>query len=267
VVIVNRRTVMKAKKKGTRRLVVAGMCLAAMIMTTQVALAAQINSTLTFTVIPGAGGTNAAGTAGSVKLNCGWHSSCLAPYPSGTGVDWGSTTSSTAVYLRAKVTNSIPTTSTKSAYAKVFGSTFSGGCRMIVAEIWGVGRNLTSSADDEHMMNLKFLHATPSTAGTVTYNFNGHRYGLVSGVAIGSMTNDSGGGCGWTGYHLHSEHSLVDGRTVTRNTGAIPNAAPACPPDPGACNTFKTGGTVWTPPSVGWERKVSWVFCYSNCLV
>jgi hypothetical protein len=258
---------MKRTKK-IRKAIVTAVCLASLLLSVETAFATNpVLATVTFQVIPGIGGSNNAGTSGTVYFNCGWHSSCKSPYPSGTGVDWGSGTGAASnVYLRAKVFHNLSATARKTFIAKVYASTFSGGCHRIVAEIWAVERNLDSSTDDTHVMNLIFMHSSPTTTGTVTYTFNGTQAGLVQGFAIGKTVSDlNAGTCGWTGYHLHSDQESVGGIAITRNTTDIPNAAPACPGDSGACNTFKTGGTSWSPPANHWERKVGWVFCYANC--
>jgi len=249
--------------KRNRIVAVAGVVVGLMMMLTQTAFAATSTDTLTFFVVPGAGGSNAAGTSGSVSLNCGWHVSCVSPYQYGTGVDWGS--SNHTVYLRAKVVDTLFTTATLSAYAKVSSRTVNG-CPQVVAQIWAKNKPWDNT-DDMRVMNVIFMH-TQWNGTTTTVNFNASRTGIVTGVAVGAMHDDTGGGCSWNGYHLHSDQESVSGFTITRNTTDIPKAAGPCsnPADPGACNTFNTGGTTWTPAS-HWERKVAWSYCYSGCPV
>jgi len=247
--------------KKNRLLAVAGIFLGLMMLFTQTALAQTNYATVTFFVIPAAGGSNVTGSTGSVSLNCGWHVSCVSPYPGGTGVDWGS--SNRTVYLRAKVVDSLVTASTASVYAKVSGRTVNG-CPQVVAQIWAKNK-VTDTTDDERVMNVIFMHTTWNTT-TKTVNFNASRTGVITGAAVGTMHDDTNGGCSWGGFHVHSDQESVSGFTISRNTTDIPNAAGPCSSssDAGACNTFNGGGTTWTPAS-HWERKVAWSYCYSGC--
>ena len=256
----------KARSRRGARWTTLAVALCLVLGTAQAAVAAPVNETVTFSVIPPVGGTGA-GTTGSARLTCGWHSSCVSPYPSGTGLDWVNGNDSTVrtVNIRAKVTTSFAASASNLVRAKVYGRSIYNGCHEIVAEIYFT-KGTTSTSDDVHAVNLHWLHASASSSKTVS--FGGSKLGSVGGTSVGTMSNDSAGGCSWTGYHVHSYHTTVDGRAVTTNTAQIPKAAGPCfINEGGACNYFANGSDKWSPPSGLWERKVSYSYCVANCLI
>lgn len=207
-----------------------------------------------------------ANDATNVHMSCGWHSSCKKElgYPWGTGLDW-SAPGSTAKFRYTGV-HELSAQGEYVAYAKSSQSA-SATCALVNVKIFSHneddpgGEILLGVLQHQHILQMDSdaewaKSWYPLAAWKIYASPNG---GSSNSFDVGHMVNDrerSGGGCPWSGFHVHREQasgdpvSTPDPPTTAgiwmRNT-VIHNAADC---GANACYADYSPGQ--------WERKLTW---------
>lgn len=177
------------------------------------------------------------------KMECGWHLTCISPYPSGAGIDWndnnGTLPESKYVIFRAVVlSNDSWTTEVGSVRFVWWLNPGYGSCNEVLAQV-------RRRSDDLIVAKIRYLHTRRwDTRIDPVY---ASVWGAWFERTAAKMVDDGEGGCSWEGYHAHVWDTPVLGGVV-RNTG-IPNAA-GCSPAP--CKK------IYSDPVSVWERYVHW---------
>lgn len=180
-------------------------------------------------------------------LSCGWHETCISPYPSGVGLDWNDDNGTVPVsrytffrvrtYANSGSTNSyVGSVKLKWRQGAVYGN-----CNEVLAEV-------RRPADFQIQATVRFLHV--KRWDEVTYGLYGNGSGILFKTTSGTMIDDSNNGCGWKGFHTHVWHT---GNVAVIGNGNIPNA--------NACGNYACTGRYANPASQ-WDRRFSYYFTY-----
>ena len=150
-------------------------------------------------------------TTTKVHLNCGWHSSCVSPYPFGYGLDWGISAAPTSpttntVYFTVDALNAAPSDVSHMAYAVI--SHFTSPCNTTRVTVYNVLANGTSRTSTP-LFHVDYEHTTTTKAGTSFYiaGKSGCCHAAPNThVSIGSLVElgHETSGCPFTGKHVHT---------------------------------------------------------------
>jgi hypothetical protein len=142
-----------------------------------------------------------------VHLNCGWHKSCVSPYPYGYGLDWGISASpsyptTNTVYFTADALNAAPADISHMAYAIISYTTSP--CKTTRVTVYNV--EASGARTSTPMFHVDYEHTSTTLAGTHFWiagksgcchtNPNTH-------VAIGTLVSSDVSGCPFSGKHVH----------------------------------------------------------------
>ena len=172
------------------------------------------------------------------KLQCGWHLSCVSPYPWGTGLDWndnnGTQPESPYVTFRGRaITVSPPYVPFYIGYLRLVWwlNPNYGDCNEVLGQIY-------RGVDNTLVAKLRYLHTKrwdtkiiPLFGGTDWYR---------NETTASKMVDDSAGTCSWSGTHVHAWHSAYSPGVVVLNS-SIPNAP---------------SSVVYSSPTTRWERYI-----------
>lgn len=177
------------------------------------------------------------------KMECGWHLSCVSPYPFGYGVDWndnlGTEPESKYVIFRATVISSDWSATEVGSVRFVWWlNPGYGSCNEVLAQ-------LMRKSDGVIVAKIRYLHTR--RWDTRVDPLYGSVWGYWNQRTAARMVDDGEGGCSWEGYHAHVWDTPVVA-SIQRN-GSLPNAAEC---SPGPCKA------VYANPETIWERYVSW---------
>jgi len=139
-------------------------------------------------------------------LNCGWHSTCLDPWPWGTGLDWANQAGA-YVYYRSYSNNNGGLSWSARALITDWNET----CRKTY-----VSQYRRSGAHDS---TVRFVHTGSNFHNQQFYVSSGY-YPTWTSREVGNTMNESGLGCATTGPHLHEE--TWDGHNYWINTQIDP---------------------------------------------
>lgn len=164
-------------------------------------------------------GASSGGTAG---MNCGWHTSCISPYPDGAGVDWDDEDGDGRTCCTGREVH----------FDVVAYRTMSGIIWVAEAELFYFD---SASCHEVHaridryeggtrvgaMGSVIYAHTTRD--GPVSVDIDADQGGKPTGDRAGIMVSSEKSGCNWTRVHVHEGHSNNLG-SWTRNVGAPPDA-------------------------------------------
>jgi hypothetical protein len=179
-------------------------------------------------------------------MSCGWHESCLSPYPGGVGIDWndnnGTEPASLYTFFRVRTyANSSSNAYVGSVKLKWRQGASYGNCNEVLAEVRRPGTF-------EIQATIRHLHA--KRWDETTYGIYANSAGALFKTTAGTMVDDGANGCNWRGLHAHVWHTSGPGATVVRNTN-IPYA--------NACGSNACTGRYANPASQ-WDRRFSYSF-------
>jgi hypothetical protein len=173
-------------------------------------------------------------------LSCGWHGTCYDPpnATEGWALDWARPTPGAAfgVYWRSKAVTSNPA---QWAGTGTIGYIGGGSCThkayVSVKDIGGAWR-----------ADVWYVHAQTSLAGN-SFTIGASTLPVSTSYYLGQAAYEGGGGCNWTGYHVHQasgggwQNKLSFPHHSTCN-------APAVTTDGGVYSawTYPMLGTSWT---------------------
>jgi hypothetical protein len=192
---------------------------------------------VTMYVTPAVGETYAA-------MSCGWHESCVSPYPNGVGIDWNDNngTQPESLYTLFRVRSYV--NSSGNAYVGSVklkwrqGASY-GNCNEVLVEVRKPGYEVQAT--------IRHLHA--KRWDEVTYGIYGSSAGVLFKTTAGKMVDDSANGCKWLNYHTHVWHT----------SQVVPVARNANIPNANACGGSACAKTYANPASQ-WDRKLTYSF-------
>ena len=162
-------------------------------------------------------------------LTCGWHSTCLDPWPAGNALDWGNT-GTQPVYWRSWATSDAGSGTMAYGYPRDASSST---CYGAAVDVYSLGWAFRGTA--------VYLHTASTT--TASFNINGSWIGsYTSGGQVGTtVSTEKTGDCPWTAAHLH-QYSTALGWYA--NSGVYPSAP--------------TGGTGYSlTDQANWQNRTS----------
>lgn len=169
----------------------------------------------------------------SNALTCGWHSTCLSPYPWGNALDWGNTTNQ-AVYWRSWAT--ADTGSGTVGYAFPYNAT-SEDCYGAGAHVYDLGWT--------HRGSVVWLHTALSGSAPTVYIDGSWSGAYTSSGSMGTTVGEElEPTCPWTDPHLH-QYSTASGWFA--NTNVYPGA-------PSTGTGYALGNIA------NWQNRTSWVW-------